>query len=120
MFRRTIRLAARVLPSLQTMSLLSWVLAMLVAVLTCGSAAADDRNPLAGNPKAAKAGEYEFRINCALCHGLGRAWRRPRAGSDARRRRSMCIPTRRCFRSSAMEFRERRCQPMGPTGKASG
>ena len=33
--------------------------------------AADDRNPLAGNVKAAKAGEYEFRINCALCHGLG-------------------------------------------------
>lgn len=34
-------------------------------------AAADDRNPLAGDPKAVKAGEYEFRINCALCHGLG-------------------------------------------------
>ena len=34
-------------------------------------AAADDRNPLANNPNAAKAGEYEFRINCALCHGLG-------------------------------------------------
>jgi cytochrome c oxidase cbb3-type subunit 3 len=33
--------------------------------------AADDQNPLAGDPKAAKAGEYEFRINCALCHGLG-------------------------------------------------
>jgi putative heme-binding domain-containing protein len=33
--------------------------------------AAEDRNPLAGDPKAAKAGEYEFRINCALCHGLG-------------------------------------------------
>jgi len=33
--------------------------------------AADDRNPFAGDPKAAKAGEYEFRINCALCHGLG-------------------------------------------------
>src|SRR5271165_7192945 len=32
---------------------------------------ADDQNPLAGDPKAAKAGEYEFRINCALCHGLG-------------------------------------------------
>src|SRR5215813_1620552 len=29
------------------------------------------QNPLAGDPKAAKAGEYEFRINCALCHGLG-------------------------------------------------
>ena len=33
--------------------------------------AADDRNPLAGNPRAAKKGEYQFRINCALCHGLG-------------------------------------------------
>jgi len=33
--------------------------------------AGDDRNPYAGDAKAAKAGEYEFRINCALCHGLG-------------------------------------------------
>jgi cytochrome c oxidase cbb3-type subunit 3 len=33
--------------------------------------AVDDRNPYASDPKAAKAGEYEFRINCALCHGLG-------------------------------------------------
>jgi cytochrome c oxidase cbb3-type subunit 3 len=32
---------------------------------------ADGQNPLAGDAKAAKAGEYEFRINCALCHGLG-------------------------------------------------
>ena len=31
----------------------------------------DDRNPFVGDAKAAKAGEYEFRINCALCHGLG-------------------------------------------------
>jgi putative heme-binding domain-containing protein len=38
--------------------------------LVCG-AAAFSQNPLAGDPKAAKAGEYEFRINCALCHGLG-------------------------------------------------
>jgi cytochrome c oxidase cbb3-type subunit III len=29
------------------------------------------QNPLAGDHTAAKAGEYEFRINCALCHGLG-------------------------------------------------
>ncbi len=33
--------------------------------------AASAQNPLAHDPKAAKAGEYEFRINCALCHGLG-------------------------------------------------
>ncbi len=32
---------------------------------------ADDRNPFAGDAKAAKAGEYQFRINCAMCHGLG-------------------------------------------------
>jgi putative heme-binding domain-containing protein len=38
---------------------------------TALAARADDRNPLAGDAKAAKAGEYEFRINCALCHGLG-------------------------------------------------
>jgi cytochrome c oxidase cbb3-type subunit III len=41
---------------------------LVTAAMTC---AADDRNPLANDPKAAKAGEYEFRINCALCHGLG-------------------------------------------------
>src|ERR1700688_4887405 len=45
------------------------------AALLLGAAtavcAADDRNPYAGDAKAAKAGQYEFRINCALCHGLG-------------------------------------------------
>jgi cytochrome c oxidase cbb3-type subunit III len=40
-------------------------------LLGIGLHAADDRNPLAGDAKAAKAGEYAFRINCALCHGLG-------------------------------------------------
>jgi len=40
-------------------------------LLSAGAHGADDRNPLAGNVKAAKAGEYQFRINCALCHGLG-------------------------------------------------
>lgn len=38
---------------------------------TANANAADDHNPFAGDAKAAKAGEYEFRINCALCHGLG-------------------------------------------------
>jgi cytochrome c oxidase cbb3-type subunit 3 len=42
-------------------------------LLLVGTAAyaADDHNPYAGDAKAAKAGEFEFRINCALCHGLG-------------------------------------------------
>jgi len=45
----------------------------LIAMIATASLAhaADGRNPLADDPKAAKAGEYEFRINCALCHGLG-------------------------------------------------
>jgi len=32
---------------------------------------AQEHNPFANDPNAAKAGEYEFRINCAFCHGLG-------------------------------------------------
>ena len=44
---------------------------LLLLTTTTAACAADDRNPYAGDPKAAKAGEYEFRINCALCHGLG-------------------------------------------------
>src|SRR3954469_4058658 len=49
-----------------------WRVAVL-AILFLGmvAQAAEERNPLAGDPKAAKAGESEFRINCALCHGLG-------------------------------------------------
>ena len=43
---------------------LACVFSMLAATLWA-------QNPFAGDPKAAKAGEYEFRINCALCHGLG-------------------------------------------------
>jgi cytochrome c oxidase cbb3-type subunit 3 len=31
----------------------------------------EDQNPLAGDPKVAKLGEFQFRINCAFCHGLG-------------------------------------------------
>jgi putative heme-binding domain-containing protein len=43
---------------------------LALAILGIG-ANAEDRNPVAGSAKAAKAGGYEFRINCALCHGLG-------------------------------------------------
>ena len=41
---------------------------LIATALTAGVYA---QNPLANDPNAAKAGEYEFRINCALCHGLG-------------------------------------------------
>jgi len=46
--------------------------AVLVA---CAAAAmalrAQDKNPFAGDAKAAKVGESQFRANCAFCHGLG-------------------------------------------------
>src|ERR1700746_3518561 len=32
---------------------------------------AQEKNPYAGDPKIAKVGEYQFRLNCAFCHGLG-------------------------------------------------
>src|SRR5690349_20419327 len=32
---------------------------------------AQEKNPYAGDPKVAKLGEYQFRLNCAFCHGLG-------------------------------------------------
>ena len=48
---------------------LAWSIAL--TCFTTEIARAQGDNPLANNPKAAKAGEYEFRINCALCHGLG-------------------------------------------------
>lgn len=55
----------------QTICLVSRLSLMAVALAATVAFAADDRNPFAGDAKVAKAGEYEFRINCALCHGLG-------------------------------------------------
>jgi cytochrome c oxidase cbb3-type subunit 3 len=48
---------------------ISAVVAFLV--LTMHPTAAQSPNPYSSDTKAAKAGEFEFRINCALCHGLG-------------------------------------------------
>jgi cytochrome c oxidase cbb3-type subunit 3 len=46
-----------------------------VALIVCCTAAtwllAQDTNPFAGDAKAAKVGESQFRANCAFCHGLG-------------------------------------------------
>src|SRR6267154_3599705 len=44
-----------------------------VALVACRSVAvrAQEKNPFAGDAKVAKLGEYQFRSNCAFCHGLG-------------------------------------------------
>lgn len=48
------------------------LLAVLVLLLTMvPTLRSDDQNPFAGDAKAAKLGEFQFRINCAFCHGLG-------------------------------------------------
>src|ERR1700737_2949558 len=44
----------------------------LMSVFAAGAdMLAQGKNPLANDPKAAKLGEFQFRSNCAFCHGLG-------------------------------------------------
>jgi cytochrome c oxidase cbb3-type subunit 3 len=45
--------------------------AALAANFTVPKLYAQDQNPLANDPKASKLGEFQFRSNCAFCHGLG-------------------------------------------------
>jgi cytochrome c oxidase cbb3-type subunit 3 len=47
------------------------VLIMMHSLATAIPARAQDKNPLANDSNAAKVGEFEFRLNCAFCHGLG-------------------------------------------------
>ncbi len=53
----------------------SWVtvVAAALAAMLLGAAGsnAQTKNPYAGDAKMAKLGEFEFRANCAFCHGLG-------------------------------------------------
>ena len=44
---------------------------ILMCLVTASSGAAQAKNPYAGDAKVAKLGEFEFRANCAFCHGLG-------------------------------------------------
>jgi cytochrome c oxidase cbb3-type subunit III len=51
-----------------------FVSALIAAFLFCyadSRLCAQDTNPLANDPKASKLGEFQFRSNCAFCHGLG-------------------------------------------------
>src|SRR5438045_7637102 len=43
---------------------------LLMIGVFAASLQAQNKNPLAGDPQAAKLGEFEFRANCAFCHGL--------------------------------------------------
>lgn len=47
------------------------LLALACAIAVSIALAAGGQNPYAGDAKAAKLGEFQFRVNCAFCHGLG-------------------------------------------------
>jgi cytochrome c oxidase cbb3-type subunit 3 len=50
---------------------LSYAITVVSAVMIAGAGRAQEKNPLAGDANAAKMGEFQFRSNCAFCHGLG-------------------------------------------------
>lgn len=54
-------------------SVLRWfpVLVLVAFAAATAALAQQIRNPFAGDAKAARLGEFEFRLNCAFCHGLG-------------------------------------------------
>lgn len=66
MSRRQVFLPPDCLPTRLPISVLVASLALIVSPIS-----AQTRNPFSKDSKATKAGEFEFRINCALCHGLG-------------------------------------------------
>jgi cytochrome c oxidase cbb3-type subunit 3 len=45
--------------------------ALLVCIAATVVLRAQEKNPFAGDAKVVKLGEYQFRSNCAFCHGLG-------------------------------------------------
>jgi cytochrome c oxidase cbb3-type subunit 3 len=48
-----------------------FLLALLATLWTPPRVVAHGQSPLAADPQAAKLGEFQFRSNCAFCHGLG-------------------------------------------------
>jgi putative heme-binding domain-containing protein len=73
MVRAAALLSARdVFPQLQlTRWLPSGFFVFVFVLLLSGMVSAQEKNPFAGDAKAVKLGESQFRINCAFCHGLG-------------------------------------------------
>lgn len=63
--------ALMALPSNLHRRLLRALIAGLVLCLCASPLFSQDKNPYTGDPKFAKLGEFQFRSNCAFCHGLG-------------------------------------------------
>jgi cytochrome c oxidase cbb3-type subunit III len=73
MVRAAVKLSARDVCALSQLSrwLSSGFFAIVFLLVVSGTISAQEKNPFAGDVKAAKLGESQFRINCAFCHGLG-------------------------------------------------
>lgn len=54
-----------------SLPILSACFALVLSATVATAIRAQDKNPFAGDTKAAKLGESQFRANCAFCHGLG-------------------------------------------------
>jgi putative heme-binding domain-containing protein len=54
----------------RNLALLATGAAVLLAIAVL-AARAQEKNPYAGDSKMAQLGEFQFRANCAFCHGLG-------------------------------------------------
>ncbi len=52
-------------------SITAGAFSLLIVFAAATGVRAQDKNPFANDPKAAKLGEFQFRSNCAFCHGLG-------------------------------------------------
>src|SRR5437764_15320737 len=48
-----------------------FALGMVACMMVGAPADGQAKNPYAGDAKVARLGEFEFRANCAFCHGLG-------------------------------------------------
>jgi cytochrome c oxidase cbb3-type subunit 3 len=46
-------------------------LMLMILIAPTGRLNSQEKNPFAGDAKAIKLGEFQFRSNCAFCHGLG-------------------------------------------------
>jgi cytochrome c oxidase cbb3-type subunit 3 len=60
--------ATNLRPSLKDLRRAALIVLPLILAAVC---VAQEKNPFAGDPKEAKLGEFQFRANCAFCHGLG-------------------------------------------------
>jgi len=67
--RSSFRFLLRISECRRTSKIVVAVLLMCAVVSPC--CLAQEKNPYAGDPKVATLGEFQFRLNCAFCHGLG-------------------------------------------------